>query len=95
MKLGNSFLLAESNYEKVWSSNIYLHRSWYLGICNNSNHWAVNLIAYDDGHTHYEYAEKYHDHDYADSSHDHDASEISGIKSIIEACEVSDGSISS
>ena len=43
------------------------------------------LIAHDDGHTHYEYAEEYHDHD---------ASEISGIKSFIEACEVSDGSIS-
>ena len=52
------------------------------------------LIAHDDGHTHYKYAEEYYDHDYADSSHDHDASEISGIKSIIEACEVSDGSIS-
>ena len=35
------------------------------------------LIAHDDGHSHYEFAEEYHSHDYAESYHDHDYAESS------------------
>ena len=42
------------------------------------------LIAHDDGHSHYEFAEEYHSHDYAESYHDHDVSDISGIKKYVK-----------
>jgi len=42
------------------------------------------LIAHDDGHSHYEFAEEYHSHDYAESYHDQDVSDISGIKKYVK-----------